>query len=158
MSRYIKYFEHENPSMSFFINDEEMGEKYEEIWDVIKNKSEIKFHREPVYEYKYLKTKVKEYDGAIKTNFLGNDMPKENIHYTCIACITVDSVVKIDEKYSQQVYLEECKYRIKKTQMSTFINTELVPDLDSDDDYDDNSDYDSGGDSDSGSDSDSDCK
>ena len=85
-------------------------------------------------------------------------MPKENIHYTCIACITVDSVVKIDEKYFQQVYLEECKYRIKKTQMSTFINTELVPDLDSDDDYDDNSDYDSGGDSDSGSDSDSDCK
>ena len=100
MSRYIKYFEYENPSMSFFINDEEMGEKYEEIWDVIKNKSKIKFHREPVYEYKYLKTKVKEYDGAIKTNFLGNDMPKENIHYTCIACITVDSVVKIDEKAS----------------------------------------------------------
>ena len=25
----------------------------------------MKFHSEPVYEYKYLKTKVKEYDGAI---------------------------------------------------------------------------------------------
>ena len=30
-----------------------------------------------VYDKKYLKTKVREYDGVIKTNFLGNDTPKE---------------------------------------------------------------------------------
>ena len=59
---------------------------------MIDNKLKIKFHNKPVYECKYLKTKVKEYDGAIKTNFLGNGIPKENIHYTCIACITIDSV------------------------------------------------------------------
>ena len=34
------------------------------------------------YKYKYLKAKVREFDGMIKTNFLGNNMPKENIHYT----------------------------------------------------------------------------
>ena len=39
----------------------------------------IKFHSSPVYDKKYLKTKVKEYDGMIKTNFLGNGMPKENV-------------------------------------------------------------------------------
>ena len=50
----------------------------------------------------------------IKTNFLGNDMPKENMHYTCIACITIDSVMNIDKKNHPQVYLEECKYRVKK--------------------------------------------
>ena len=59
-------------------------------------------------------------------------MPKENMHYTCIACITIDSVMKMDKKYFPQVYLEECKYKIKKIQMSRFINTEL--DLDSDSD------------------------
>ena len=58
----------------------------------------------------------------IKTNFLGNDVPKENMHYTCIACITIDSVLKIDKKNHPQVYLEECKYRVKKIQMSRFIN------------------------------------
>ena len=47
---------------------------------------------------KYLKAKVREFNGVIKTNFLGNDMPKENMHYTCIACITIDSVLKIDKK------------------------------------------------------------
>ena len=47
---------------------------------------------------KYLKAKVREFNGVIKTNFLGNDMPKENMHYTCIACITIDFVMKIDIK------------------------------------------------------------
>ena len=88
----------------FLIKDEEVGEQYKQIWDVLKNKLKIKFHSEPVYEYKYLKTKVKEYDGMIKSNFLGNDIPKENIHYTSIDCTTIDSFMKIDEKYFPQVY------------------------------------------------------
>ena len=49
---------------------------------------------------KYLKAKVREFHGEIKTNFLGNDMPKENMHYTCIACITIDSFMNFDKKKS----------------------------------------------------------
>ena len=110
-----------------------MWDRYDEIWCVIKDKLRIKFHSEPVYEYEYLKAKVKEFDGVIKTNFLGNDMPNENMHYTCIACITIDSVLRIDKKNHPQVYLEECKYRVKKIQMSRFINTELKSDSESSD-------------------------
>ena len=148
MNGYIKYFEYGN--LFFFIKDEEVGEKYEQIWDVIKNKLKIKFHSEPVYEYKYLKTKVKENDGSIKTNFSGNGILKENMHYTCITCITIGSVVKMDEKYFPQVYLGECKYKIKKIQMPRFINAELdsQPESDSDDDSDDD-DCDDDSDSDS---------
>ena len=149
MNGYIKYFKYGSPNMSFLIKDEEVGEKYEQIWNVIKNKLEIKFHSEPVYEYKYLKTKVIEYDGVIKKNFLDNGIPKENMHYTCTACITIDSVMKMDEKYFPQVDLEECKYKIIKIQMSTFISTELVSDSDDDSDDNDNSEDDSDGDSDS---------
>ena len=98
MSGYIKHFENGSKNMSFFIKDDEVWDKYDKIWDVIKNKLNIKFHSEPVYEYKYLKAKVREFDGVIKTNFLGNDVPKENMHYTCIACITIDSVMRIDKK------------------------------------------------------------
>ena len=40
------------------------------------------------------------------------------------------------KKNHPQVYLEECKYKVKKIEMSRFINTELKsdsqPDLDSD--------------------------
>ena len=110
-----------------------MWEKYEQIFDVIKYKPGIKFHSKPIYEQKYLKAKVREFDGVIKTNILGNDMPKENMHYTCIACITIDSVMRIDKKNHPQVYLEECKYRVKKIQMSRFINTELKSDSESSD-------------------------
>ena len=80
MSGYIKYFENRSKNLSFLIKDNEVWEEYQHIWDMIKDKLGIKFHSEPVYEYKYLKAKVREFDGAIKANFLGNDMPKENMH------------------------------------------------------------------------------
>ena len=98
MSGYIKYFENGSKNMSFFIKDDKVWDKYDKIWNVIKNKLGIKFHSEPVYEYKYLKAKVREFDGVIKTNFLGNGMPKGNMYYTCIACITIDSVININKK------------------------------------------------------------
>ena len=154
MSGYIKYFENGGKNMSFLIKDDEVWEKYEQIWDVIKNKLGIKFHSEPVYEYRYLKAKVREFDGVIKTNFLGNDVPKENMHYTCIACITIDSVMRMDKKNYPQVYLEECKYEIKKirkTQTSRFINTELDLDSESDTESDNDSDNDCDNDSDNDS-------
>ena len=50
------------------------------IGDMIKDKLGIKFHGQTVYEYKYLKAKIREFDGVIKTNLLGNDMPKEKIY------------------------------------------------------------------------------
>ena len=80
-----------------------------------------------------MKAKVREFDGVKKTNFGGNAMPKENMHYTCIACITIDSVLRIDKKNHPQVYLKECKYKVKKIQMSRFINTELKSDSESSD-------------------------
>ena len=129
MSGYIKYFKNSVKNMSFFLKNDEVLDKYNEIWDVIKNKLKIKFHGLPVYDEKYLKTKVREYGGKVKTNFLGNGVPEENSHYTCIACITVDSIMRMEKKNHPQVYLKECKYKIKKIQMSRFINNELDSDL-----------------------------
>ena len=100
MNGYIKYFKNGGKNMSFLIKDEEIWEKYEDIWYVIENKLGIKFNREPVYDKTYLKAKVREFDSKIKTKFLGNGVPKENIHYACIACITIDSVMRIDKKKS----------------------------------------------------------
>ena len=52
---------------------------------------------------------------------MNNGMPKENIHYSCITGITIDSVINFNKKNHLKVYLEEYKYRIKKTQMPKFI-------------------------------------
>ena len=63
-------------------------DKYNEIWDKIKGQLNTKFHSMPVYDEKYIKAKVREFNSVIKTNFFGDEIPKENVHYTCIACIT----------------------------------------------------------------------
>ena len=110
---------------SFIVKDEDIIDKYNEIWDRIKEKLNIKFHSMPVYDQTYIKAKVREFDGVIKTNFLGDGVTKENMHYACIACITINSVMRMEKKNHLRVYLEECKYRAKKIQMSRFINTEL---------------------------------
>ena len=69
-------------------------DKYNIIWDKIKETLNIRFHSMPVYNEKFIKAKVKEFNGVIKTNFLGDEIPKENAHYACIASITINSVMR----------------------------------------------------------------
>ena len=76
MNGYIKYFESGGKNMSFLIKDDEVLDKYNKIWDVIKKKIGIKFHSKPFFDETYIKAKVREFDSKIKTNFLGNEVPK----------------------------------------------------------------------------------
>ena len=78
MNGYIKYFDNGGKNMSLLIKNSEVWGKYEHIWDVIENKLNIKFHSQPIYKNKFLKAKVREFNGNVKTNFLGNNVPKEN--------------------------------------------------------------------------------
>ena len=53
MSGYIKYSENAAKNMAFVIKNDDVLDKYSEIWDKIKNKLNIKFHSMPVYDEKY---------------------------------------------------------------------------------------------------------
>ena len=111
MTGHIKYFENGGKNMSFVIKDDMHLHKYNEIWDKIKGKLNIKFHSMSAYDEKYIKAKLREFNGVIKTNFLSDEVPKENEHYTCVACITINSVMRMEKKNYSQVYLEECEYK-----------------------------------------------
>ena len=50
----------------------------------IKETLSIKFHSMPVYDEKCIKAKGSDFSGVTKTNFLDDEVPKENEHYTCI--------------------------------------------------------------------------
>ena len=65
----------------------------------------------------------------ISTLFSGNEIPKEKNYYICIAAICIDSVLKVDKK--NYLYLEQCKYKIKRRKPVDFIDAEV--DLSSDD-------------------------
>ena len=72
MNGCIKYFENGVKNTFFMIKDDKVCDKYDKIWNVIKDKLGIKYHSEPVCEYKYSRVKVREIDAIIKTNILGN--------------------------------------------------------------------------------------
>ena len=66
MSGCIKYFEKGGKNMYFTMKDNEVWEKYKQIWDLIRNKLGNEFNSKPIYENKYLKTKLREFIGGDK--------------------------------------------------------------------------------------------
>ena len=125
MNGYIKYIENGGKKISFVTKDDDVLHKYDEIWDKIRETLNIKFHSMSVYDEKYIKAKVREINGVIKTNSLGDEIPKESMHYTYSACIAINSVMRIEKKNYPQVCLEEYKDKPKKMKMTKFIDTEL---------------------------------
>ena len=55
--------------MSFIVKDKDVLDKYNEIWGKTKSNLNINFHIMPVYDKTYIKAKVREFNGVIKTNF-----------------------------------------------------------------------------------------
>ena len=110
--RYTKYFDNGGKNMSFKIENESVYLKYAEFWNKIKNSLNTRFHSQPIYDDKYIKTKLKTFSGMINTFFSGDEIPKERNQYICIAAICIDSVLKVDKKNYPQVYLEQFKYKV----------------------------------------------
>ena len=130
MSGYIKYFENGGKNISFTIEEGSVYLKYTEIWNKIKSMLNVKLHSQPIYHEKYIRTKVKTFNNTINTLFSGDKIPKEKIHYICISAICIDSALRADKKNYPQVYLKQCKYKIKKRELVSFLDDEI--DLSSD--------------------------
>ena len=111
--------------MSFKIENSEVYIKYNQIWNEIKQLLVVKFYIEPIYEDKYIKTKVKTFSSVINTLFSGDEIPKERVQYTCISCISIDSVLRVNKKSNPKVYLEQCKYKMKKRELKSLIYYEV---------------------------------
>ena len=124
MTGYVKCFDN-NKTMSFKVTDNNLLEKYTEIWRRVNNLMNVKFDSEPIYGDvdKYLKTKIKMYKDRVNTNFQGKEVAKENASYKCLSLIVLDSVIRVSKKYYLQTLLEECKYEIKKNKTENLIMT-----------------------------------
>ena len=128
MSGYIKYFDDGGKKMSFVTDDEEVYEKYNEIWEVVRKLLKLKFTVSPVQDDKYIIAKLKIFKKINITTFTDNVIPIV-IHYTCIAATDIDLVLKIDNKRAYpQAYLEQCKHKLKKRKPVNFIDDEIIDD------------------------------
>ena len=136
MNGNIKHFDDGGKNMSFVTDDEEIYEKYNEIWEVVRKLLKVKFTVGPVRDDKYIIAKLKIFNGINRITFTDNAIPIGRNLYTCISAIDIDSVLKIDNKITYpQAYLEQCKYKLKKRKHVNFIDFEIIDD-DSDDSYD----------------------
>ena len=134
LNGYIKYFDDGGKNMSFVTDYEKVYEKYDEIWNVVKGLLKLKFTTSPIRDDKYILAKLKIFRKKNITTFNNNNIvPIEKNNYICIPVIDIDSVLKIDKKVYPQAYLEECKYKLKKRKLVSFIDSEIIDD-DSDND------------------------
>ena len=121
--------------MLFVTDDEKVYEKYDEIWNVVKGLLKLKFAASPIRNDKYILAKLKIFKKKNLTTFNNNIVPIEKNNYICIPAIDIDSVLKIDKKTYPQAYLEECKHKLKKRKIASFIDSEIIDDSDSDSDF-----------------------
>ena len=137
MNGYIKYFDNGGKNMSFVTDYKEVYGKYDEIWNVVKSLLKLKFAASPIRDDEYILAKLKIFKKKNLATFNNNNniVPREKNHYICIPAIDIDSVLKTDKKVYPQAYLEECKYKLKKRKIVSFINSEIIDD-DSDNDDD----------------------
>ena len=91
------------------------------IWEKVKNSIKKEFDSEPVYNEKYLKAKIKSYNGKISTNFHDNKIPKEGSQLICLSVILINSVFRTGKNYYPRVFLEECKFVVKEKMIPKYI-------------------------------------
>ena len=108
--------------MSFVTDDKEVYEKYNEIWNVVKRLLKLEFTASPIRDDKYILAKLKIFTKKNLATFNKNNIiPMEKNHYICIPAIDIDFVLKMDKKAYPQAYLEECKYKLKKRKLMTWL-------------------------------------
>ena len=82
MSGYAKLFKIEdknNKLMSFLRDDEKLLEKFKSISTKIENLTNIELNALPVYDDRYIKTKIRTYGDKVYTNFCGLNVPEDDI-------------------------------------------------------------------------------
>ena len=143
MTGYLNIFENVNRKMSFFTNNNEFLERYTAILQKISDLVDKKIDSDSIYNNKHINTKIRSYNNDIKTNFRNidnknNKLPEKNKPYKCISLISLDSIIKINERYYLQTLLPECLYKLinkKVENIITNINFDSSSESDNELDY-----------------------
>ena len=142
MTGYLNIFKDGARKMSFFTTNNEFLERYTAIWEKISDLVNKKFDSDPIYNNKYINTKIRSYNNDIITNFRNidnknNKLPEKNKPYKCVSLISLDSIIKINKKYYPQTLLQECVYKlINKKAENIITNTDLDSSSESDNELD----------------------
>ena len=94
--------------MHFLTEDDDLLKNiYNAIWDKV-SADVKKIDSEPVYNIKFLKTKIKSHGDEV-IDCYDKKFAKVDPYHTCLAVISLDSTLKKDDNYCPQVLLKECQ-------------------------------------------------
>ena len=99
--------------MFFRIDDEKLLEKYKTNQTNIKDLKNIELNALPVYDDRYIKTKIRKYDYKVYTNFHGLNVPEGNIE---CESLTVTYIL---------VYLDNCACKIIDKRMIDYLDKNI---------------------------------
>ena len=111
-SAYVRSYDGQTKWMYFLIEDDDLLERYNTIWDKVSADIKKEFDSELVYNITFLKTKIKSRGDKV-TDFYDKKIPKvarTYVNHTCLAVTSLDCALKKDENYYLQVLLKEYKY------------------------------------------------
>ena len=139
MTGYLNNFKDGARKMSFFTSNSEFLERYNAIWENISDLVNKKFDSDPIYNNKYINTKIRSYNNDIITNFRNignknNKLPEKNKPYKCVSLISLDSIIKFNKKYYPQTLLQESVYKNINKKVENII-TNINLDSSSESDY-----------------------
>ena len=117
ISGYVKTFkdgdkDKNNKLMSFCVDDENLFEKYKTFWTNIEDLVNLELNALPVYDYRYIKTKIRAYGNKVYTNLSGLNVPEDDIECVSFAVISIDYLLAYESKYYLEVNLDNCTYKI----------------------------------------------
>ena len=82
--------------MYFLIEDDDLLEKDNTIWDKVSADIKKEFDSDPVYYKEFWKNKTKSH-GDVDTYFNDKEIPKVDSNHICLAVISLDSALKKDK-------------------------------------------------------------
>ena len=82
------------------------------MWTKIEDLKNIKLNALPVYDDRYIKTKIRTFGDKVYTNFRGLDVLEDDIKCESFTVISIDSLLVYNKKYYFQVYLDNCAYDV----------------------------------------------
>ena len=143
MTGYLNIFEDGTKKMSFLTDNNEFLERHTKIWEKISDLIDKKIDSDPVYNNKYINTKIRSYNNDIITNFhdtdnKNNNLPEKNKVYRCMSLISLDSIIKINKKYYPQTLLQKCVCKLINRKVENIIvniNIDSTSESDNESDY-----------------------
>ena len=123
ISAYVKRFDEQTTWMYFLMEDDDVFEKYNTVWDKVSADIKKEFDSKSVFNKHFLKTKIRSHGDEV-TDFDYKEIPKVDSNHSCLTAVTLYSAITKDDNYYPQVFLSV--NTLTKTLLGTLLITFLM--------------------------------